>query len=168
MDDTRRADTDELLFLDVRDLKRDGFIDQGEEQLEGIAPLAWTSCNFGGSRPWFVCPGCDQRAAILYWDEEEVPAGELLCWRCLDLGYQSQREGPIERAKKRVEKARARLSSDGGRPKGMHHATFLKLTHEYLEALEEHEALIQEWLARLSWQRAARRARSAKWRRRNL
>ena len=168
MDDTRRADTDELPFLDVRALKRDGLIDQGQEQLESIASLAWTSCNFGGSRPWFLCPGCDQRVAILYWDEEEMTAGELLCRRCLDLGYQSQREGLIARAKRRVEKARLRLAPDGGRPKGMHHATFLKLTQEYREALEEHEALIQERLARLSWQRAARRAPSAKWRRRNF
>jgi Zn ribbon nucleic-acid-binding protein len=126
VDDTRRANTDELPFLDVRELKRDGFIDQGHEQLEGIAPLAWTSCTFGGSRPWFICPRCDQRAAILYWDEEEMPAGELLCRRCLDLGYQSQREGLIARAKRRVEKARLRLAPDGGRLKGMHHATFLE------------------------------------------
>jgi len=105
VEDTRRADTDELPFLDVRTLKRGGLIDQGQEQLEGVAPLAWTACNFGGSRPWFVCPGCDQRAAILYWDEEDMPAGELLCRRCLDLGYRSQREDEIDRAKRRIEKA---------------------------------------------------------------
>ena len=165
MENTRRADTDELPYLDVRTLKRVGSIEQGQERLQGIAPLTWTACNFGGSRPWFVCPRCQQRAAILYWDEEEMPSGEPLCRRCLNLGYQSQREGPIERARRRVEKTRRRLAPDGTKPKGMHHTTFLNLTSEYQEALEEHEALTKERLARLSWQQTARRVRSLKWRR---
>ena len=31
-------------------------------------PLAWTTCNFGGERPWFICPGagCGRRVAVLY------------------------------------------------------------------------------------------------------
>ena len=30
--------------------------------------LSWTSCRFGGERPWFICPakGCQRRVAILY------------------------------------------------------------------------------------------------------
>ncbi len=93
--------------------------------------------------------------------------GQLLCRHCRDLAYASQREDQIDRAKRRIEKAHSRLTPDGGKSKGMHQATFLKLIRNRLEALEEHEALIQERLARLSWQRAARRVRSAKWRRRN-
>ena len=27
--------------------------------------LTWTPCNFGASRPWFVCPKCGTRAAVL-------------------------------------------------------------------------------------------------------
>lgn len=161
-----RKTTDELPALDVRELKRDGLIDQGQELVEGVAHLAWTSCNFGGSRPWFVCPGegCARHVAILYGPE----SGQLLCRHCCDLVYASQREDQIDRAKRRAEKARWRLPPSGTRPKGMHHTTFLKLTRVYLEALEEQEAINQERLARLTWQRAARRVRSAKWRRRNL
>ena len=31
-------------------------------------PFTWTACNFGGERPWFVCPGagCGRRVAVLY------------------------------------------------------------------------------------------------------
>jgi hypothetical protein len=163
VDSTRPATTEELPYLDVRVLKREGLIDYGQEQLEGIASLAWTSCNFGGSRPWFVCPGCDRRAAILYEEEEEM-SGAVLCRHCLELGYQSQREGPIARAKRRVEKARARLGPDGSRPKGMHLATYSKLKREYLEDVQEHDALYQERLARLTVSRIKRRRRRRRWR----
>ncbi|MDP9437788.1 MAG: hypothetical protein M3P49_03440, partial [Actinomycetota bacterium] len=142
-----RKTTDELPALDVRELKHAGLISPRQEQLEGVAHLAWTPCNLGGSRPWFVCPGegCVRRVAILYGSGPGLP----LCRRCRDLTYKSQREGHIDRAKRRAEKARSRLPPSGTRPKGMHHATLLKLIQEYREALEEHEAYIQERLARL-------------------
>ena len=34
-------------------------------ELDDELPLTWTPCNFGGSRPWFVCPKCGTRAAVL-------------------------------------------------------------------------------------------------------
>jgi hypothetical protein len=160
-----RKTTDDLPALDVRKLKRAGLIGPGQKQLEGVAHLAWTPCNFGGSRPWFVCPGdgCARRVAILYGPEP----GQLLCRHCRDLTYQSQRTWELGRAEWRTEKAAERLAPDGGRPKGMHHTTFLKLTRDYLEAVEEQEALTQERLARLTWRQTAHRVRSLKWRRRN-
>ena len=86
---TPRQTTDQLIALDVRSLKREGYIAPGQERL-GAGPLylrlAWTPCNYGGSRPWFLCPGCDRRAAILY-----VEGGRLLCRPCLGLSYPSQR-----------------------------------------------------------------------------
>ncbi len=160
-----RQTTDEHPALDVRELKRTGLIRPGQELVEGIAHIAWTPCNFGGSRPWFVCPGkgCARRVAILY---GSAP-GNLLCRHCRQLTYQSQRTWELGRAEWRVEMAHARLAPDGGRPKGMHHKTFLRLTRAYQEAVEEHEALIRERLARLAWRRTAQRVRSLKWRRRN-
>ncbi len=158
-----RKTTNEIPALDVRKLKRAGLIASGQEQLEGVAHLEWTPCNFGGERPWFVCPGegCGQRVAILY------GPGQPLCRRCRDLAYESQREDGIARAKRRAEKIRSRLPLSGTRPRGMHHATFLKLTRDYREALEEHEAFVQERLARLEWRRTVSRVRSLKWRRRH-
>ncbi len=160
-----RKTTNELPTLDVRELKRAGLIDPGQKLVEGVANLLWTPCNFGGSRPWFVCPGegCARRVAILY----GPGPGQLLCRYCRDLTYQSQRTWELGRAERRTEKAAARLAADGGRPKGMHHTTYLKLTRDYLDAVQEQEALIQERLARLAWRRTAQRVRSLKWRRRN-
>lgn len=151
-----KATTEELLSVDVRELKREGRIVPGQEKFtvtEGVVlSIAWTPCNFGGSRPWFVCPGekCGRRAAILY-----LRGVRLLCRRCHDLAYQSQRESPLERARRRTEKARARLllgaeqqSGEAGepvaKPKGMHHSTFVRLGREYIKATEETRALYYE------------------------
>jgi len=143
-----RKTAHELPTLDLRELKREGLVDPGQELVEGVAHLAWTPCNFGGYRPWFVCPGegCGRRVAILY----GPGPGQMLCRHCRDLTYASQRTGELGRAKIRVEKAEARLPPSGTRPKGMHHATLLKLTQAYLEALEEQEAVHQERLARMA------------------
>ena len=52
--------------------------------------LEWTPCNFGGERPWFVCPGvvngkrCGRRVAILY-----GPRKYFLRRHCYDLRYES-------------------------------------------------------------------------------
>ena len=158
-----RKTTDGLPALDVRELKRDGLIGPGQELAEGVARLAWTPCNFGGERPWFVCPGegCGRRVAILY----GPGPGRMLCRRCRGLDYASQRTGELGRAKMRAEKARSRLPPSGAKPKGMHHTTFLKLARAYAEALREQEALHEERLARMSWRRAARRSRFLKRRR---
>lgn len=104
MDGQQKRTTEELLSLDVRALKRGGLIAPGQERLDGVAPLVWTSCNFGGSRPWFVCPGCGRRAAILYEDHQQ---DRPLCRLCLDLAYPSQNEDRIGSAARRAEKSRA-------------------------------------------------------------
>ena len=52
------------------------------EEVKEPVPLEWTPCNFGGERPWFVCPGagCGRRVAILYgWGKY------FLCRHCYDL-----------------------------------------------------------------------------------
>ena len=93
--------------------------------------LDWTPCNFGGQRPWFLCPaiGCDRRAAILY-------GGRIFaCRQCYRLVYQSQRESWDDRAARRADRIRDRLGWEGGilsgkgwRPKGMHRNTYERLT----------------------------------------
>jgi hypothetical protein len=57
--------------------------------------LAWTACNFGGERPWFICPGAGfgRRIALLY-----GPGRYFLCRHCYDLVYQSQRDYAMDRA----------------------------------------------------------------------
>ena len=95
-----------------------------------------STCNYGGQRPWFICPtnGCGRRVAILYWAET------FACRDCHNLAYQCQREVFDDRATRRVEKIRSKLGwepgifgLDGFKPKGMHEITYLRLMiqHDY-------------------------------------
>ncbi len=109
---TRRRTTQELPALDVRELFRRGLIPPHAPGLifKGVRfpsgeevrlPLAWTPCLFAGERPWFVCPGCGRRAAILYFDPER---GRLLCRLCLGLLYPSQYAARKKEEKKKKKK----------------------------------------------------------------
>src|SRR5829696_8559210 len=84
--------------------------------------------------------GWGRRVAILY----RLEPGRLLCRHCCDRTYESQLVGELGRAKLHVEKTEACLPASGTRPKGMHHASFQRLTRAYLEALQEQEAVYQE------------------------
>lgn len=52
------------LILD-RDLGRDLF---GPRQSRFHVRIGWTICNYGGSRPWLICPGpgCGRPMTMLY------------------------------------------------------------------------------------------------------
>ena len=97
--------------------------------------LDWSACNFGGNRPWFLCParGCGRRVAILY------GGGIFACRHCYQLAYPSQRETYDDRATRRADKIRERLGWEQGilnpkgwrKPKGMHWHTFERLNKEH-------------------------------------
>jgi hypothetical protein len=115
--------------------------------------LDWTNCNFGGKRPWFVCPGdgCERRSAILY-----GPGRYFLCRHCYDLVYDSQRETRMTRALRRAQAIRERLGGSANmtepfpdKPKGMHWATYERLREEHDEAEMEQLAGMREWLDRV-------------------
>ena len=100
------------------------------KDVEERVVLTWTNCNFGGERPWFICPGagCGHRVAKLY------GARYFVCRHCLGLAYESQREAPEYRLMRRERKIRLRLggSSDlagayPSKPKGMHWKTYTRL-----------------------------------------
>lgn len=99
--------------------------------------IDWTACHYGGHRAWWRCPvaGCGRRVAVLY-----SGRGVYACRHCLGLAYCSQRETPTDLAARRANKIRARLGWDrgilnmpGGRPKGMHRRTYLRLVIEHTE-----------------------------------
>ncbi len=128
---------------------------EGEEVKEPVS-LEWTACNFGGERPWFICPGaeCGRRVAILY-----GPGKYFLCRHCYDLRYESQREDKKDRASRRAKKIRQRLGGSANmmdpfpeRPKGMHHDTYMRLFWEHHEAEWEHLAGMREELNKLQQQ----------------
>ena len=97
-----------------------------------------TPCHFGGQRQWFTCPRCCRRMAVLY-----APGRYFACRECAGLGYATQKEGPGDRASTKANKIRQHLgwpvgilNNDGGRPKGMHWTTYLRLE-------SHHDALVQ-------------------------
>lgn len=103
--------------------------------------LEWTPCNFGGKRPWFLCPNCGRRVAILYGGER------FACRRCHNLAYPSQREKDYDRAGRRADRIRKKLDWEPGalngrgwKPKGMHWRTFERL-------VAEHDAFVRSMLA---------------------
>lgn len=104
--------------------------------------LSWTPCRFGGERPWFLCPSCRRRVAILY------GGAVFACRHCYRLAYESQRERDYNRLAGRADKIRQRLGWPVGilnatprtKPHGMHLRTFKKLT-------AEHDALVQAALS---------------------
>jgi hypothetical protein len=98
-----------------------------------------TRCNFGGSRPWFLCParGCGQRVAILYGDDDVFK-----CRSCHKLAYASSREDLGSRAERRAQRIQRRLgwepgflSGPGDKPKWMRWRTYARLSECYSELL---------------------------------
>ena len=96
--------------------------------------LAWTGCNFGGRRVWWLCPaaGCGRRVAVLF------GGAVFACRHCHRLAYRSQREADHDRASRRADKLRGRLgwepgilNGSGMKPKGMHWRTFERLQTEH-------------------------------------
>jgi len=97
-------------------------------------PLAWTACNFGGRRAWWLCPavGCGRRVAALY------GGAVFACRHCHRLAYRCQRETNDDRAARRADTIRRRLGWEAGilngsglKPKGMHWRTFDRLQTEH-------------------------------------
>lgn len=90
--------------------------------------LERTPCNYGGTRPWFLCPmrRCGRRVAVLY-----SCGGYFACRQCHRLAYECQRESDLDRAARRLRKLNCRLNGLGvifdgipPRPKGMHRRTY--------------------------------------------
>ena len=70
--------------------------------------LLRTPCNYGGTRPWFECPGCSQRCATLYFCNSS-----FRCRKCHGLGYRSQLVASTERPRLIAQRIRQSL---GGSP----------------------------------------------------
>ena len=109
------------------------------DRVENPVILTWTDCNYGGKRPWFICPGrdnsrsCGKRVAFLYSD-----GCNFLCRHCYNLTYQCRNESQSNRLMRRARKIRERLGASNDllkpiwdKPKHMHWETFETL---WLEA----------------------------------
>jgi hypothetical protein len=124
------------------------------EDVKEPVSLEWTPCNFGGERPWFICPSvvngkrCGRRVAILY-----GPGKYFLCRHCYDLRYESQRKDKKDRALRRAQKIKTRFGGSANmleplpeRPKGMHHDGYMRLFREHHEAEWKYLTGMRVWL----------------------
>lgn len=101
-----------------------------------------TGCNYGGSRPWFLCPLCGDRRAVLYGD---VSQGSVFgCRRCMCLRYASEAEDTFARLERKRRKLEAKLGYGGEKPKWMRLSTFEQLHFKKAKA----RADAARWLVR--------------------
>lgn len=108
--------------------------------------LSWMPCHFGGKRPFFICPGCNQQAAILY------NRNCFACRRCHRLTYRSQRrlfDG--DHAWRQSERIRRKLGWPAGgcgdigpKPKGMWQKTFDGHTGRYISLIIQSQDWVQK------------------------
>lgn len=132
-----RVDADQLhLSYRVR-IGGDGWEDVAE-----TVRIVRVPCRFGGSRPYFVCPGvvngvaCGRRVATLH-----ASGRYFLCRHCHRLAHASQGGGGPDRARRRADRIRQRLGGDPGmgapfpkRPKGMWRRTYARLRRQTFDA----------------------------------
>lgn len=111
-----------------------------------------TPCHYGGDRPWFACPRCFRRVAIIYlWN---IP----LCRKCARLAYTSQSEDAIDRSWGRTYRIMHRLGQGHEGPhavprrlKGMRRATYERLWQAWCREEEYRDDAIAAFAARLGW-----------------
>jgi hypothetical protein len=108
------------------------------ELVEQRVSVVWTTCHFGGRRPWFICPVysngryCGCRVAKLY-----LASPWFACRKCSKLAYASQREPPRLGPIRKTQRIRMKLGGSGNladpfpeKPKRMHWRTYQRLRGE--------------------------------------
>jgi len=76
------------------------------ESVEQHTRIEWQAWQFGGRRPWFLCPafGCARRCVKLY-----ASGSYFVCRRCANLAYRSQQESWGNRALTKAQNIREKL-----------------------------------------------------------
>jgi len=108
------------------------------EDVEQKVYIDLTPCTYGGTRPWWLCPYCNRRVAILY-----STSKYYACRHCCNLTYTSQMENVADRSARKANKIRKRLGWPTGifnpigiKPKGMRSTTYWKLRSQYCKHAE--------------------------------
>jgi hypothetical protein len=126
--------------------------EQSRQRIPDRVRLEWTPCNYGGSRPWFLCPqrGCGRRVAILY------VGSTLACRHCRQLAYDSQQDSGFRRLVRRARAIRLKLGGSPslmdpfpGKPNGMHWRTYRRLRGKAFGRDGLFMAALDGWLNRL-------------------
>lgn len=103
-----------------------------------------TPCHYGGSRPWFACPVCNDRAAVLY-----LRAGRFACRHCQRVSYQSQSGSAMDRVCARYHRLDALVMAP--KPKWQRKATRQRLWDRYEVASEQFEGMLAMGLRALGF-----------------
>ena len=103
--------------------------------------LSKTACNYGGERPWFVCPIRGERVAVLY-----LRAGRFACRHCQQIAYESQSDDACARTWRKQAKAEAKLGPNWERPSGMHHKTRERLLSIIWDCEERRDGALARYL----------------------
>jgi hypothetical protein len=134
-----RSTTNQYTKLDIRGqqaVKNASTVTVRSRSGEQVIGVTWTPCHYGGERPWWRCPVCGRRAAVLY--QWRVWA----CRRCLRLAYPSTRQDACERLDARARRLGERVGVSGARaselpslwprrrPRYMHRSTFRRLKEQ--------------------------------------
>ena len=106
------------------------------EPMEQRIEFDRTPCHYGGERPWFRCPHCNKRVAVLYGYDIQ-----FLCRHCYQIPYSSQQESYMTNVISQKDKLGERIfehydcGEGWGKKKGLHWKTFNRL-HARYQALE--------------------------------
>jgi hypothetical protein len=106
--------------------------------------LEYVACRFGGFRPWFACPCCARRVAVLY-----LRAGRFACRHCQGVAYASQSEDIVGRLWRRQAKLEARLGEYWRRPKGMRQWTYKRILGGVLDCEQRRDDVIERLMMKL-------------------
>jgi hypothetical protein len=83
-----------------------------------------TDCHYGGTRPWFCCPACQRRVALLY-----MRGGRFACRKCQRVSYTTQSQSSYDRICSLYHRLADQL--EDGKPKWQRWATFNKLEDRF-------------------------------------
>jgi hypothetical protein len=102
---------------------------RGSKQYTEVIILTRTPCHYGGTRPWFCCPGCQRRCAKLY-----LRGDRFRCRACHGLAYRSQLEASAERPRLIAHRIRRSLGASPdllvpfpAKPPKMHWRTYFRI-----------------------------------------
>jgi hypothetical protein len=107
-----------------------------------------TPCNYGGSRPWFICPQCQRRCAVVYLGAR---GGRYACRHCSRVAYYSQSEDLIGRVWRKQRKLESKLIDGWEKPKGMHWKTCERLRDGIMQCEEIRDRAIVDYARRLGF-----------------
>lgn len=126
-------------------------IEGGGQPIEQPVYFSWTRPQFGGRRPWFLCPLCIRRVALLYLRGER-----WACRICCDLAYRSELGSKGCRGPMKARKIRVRL---GGNRSGIEFPDKPPYMHwrTYERWREKHDAAVAKSWSGFWGSRFARR-----------